>query len=95
MQSIANVPINRPARYAKQLANHLSHKASSFSHSDGTWNVTFDFGEGTLVAYDSHIEMKATSSDADSLARMQDVLERHLRKFAAQEGHLTIEWVAS
>lgn len=92
MQSTAHVSINRPARYAKQLATHLSHKASDFSHTDTTWTLVFDFGEGTIIAHDTLIEMLATSSDTDSLARMQDVLERHLRKFASQEGELSIEW---
>jgi len=45
----------------------------------------------TVIPAADRLTMRATAADADSLARVQDVLKRHLEKFGARR-ELVVEW---
>lgn len=92
MDSHTSVSINRPARYAKQLAMHLSHKIQSIPTDTG-WDLVFSQGTASIVVTEHAIEFSTTAATTEDTAFIQDVLDRHLKKFAAKEGELSIEWV--
>lgn len=92
MESHASVSIARPARYAKQLANHLSHKIQS-TPTDTGWDLVFRQGTASIVVTENTIEFSTTAGTDEDTAFIQDVLARHLKKFAGKEGDLSIEWL--
>ncbi|MGF1427631.1 DUF2218 domain-containing protein [Kitasatospora sp. LaBMicrA B282] len=91
--SIARVPTERPARYLKQLIAHLGHKATTTMTGTARGTVTTGAGSCALTATPLGLRLVATAADEESLARIQDVVARHLVRFAAQE-ELIVEWAA-
>lgn len=92
METRATITIARPGRYAKQLANHLSHKIES-TPTDTGWDLVLSQGSASIVVTESTIVFSTSAATAVDTAFIQDVLVRHLKKFAAKEGELSIEWV--
>lgn len=94
MISTAEVKIERPRRYGKQLASHLGHKLESTETETG-WTLVRESSTARIVVGDEQLTLVVDAPDADSMASLQNVLDRHLRKFAAAVGELDIEWVVS
>ena len=89
--STAHVTTATPARYAKQLVSHLGHKVPAEDIGDGH-RLLFPFGQGVVrISGDDLLVLEATAPDADSLARVEDVLGRHLERFG-QRHELTVTW---
>ena len=86
----ANVTIDRPARYGKQLASHIGHKVTVDTLDNG-WVAHIAGGLGHITPQDSTLELVAEGIDDASLERIKDVLERHLRKFAG-ELDIRVDW---
>ncbi len=87
--SSAHVATDRPARYAKQLVAHLTRRASGEwddAASDG-W-LQFDAGRATLHAADGALDLHVVGDD---LARLEDVVGRHLVRFGARD-ELVVKW---
>jgi hypothetical protein len=90
----ADVPTDAPARYAKQLVSHLGHRVEfsseetaaglTSSASIGSATATIAPGEGVLT-------LLARGEEAADVARVQDVLGRHLERFGARN-ELVVEW---
>ncbi|MFC7221505.1 DUF2218 domain-containing protein [Streptomyces polyrhachis] len=91
--STAHVPTPRPARYLKQLVSHLGHKATTSLTPDGRGVITIAAGTCHLTPTPDGLALTAAAVDGESLARVEDVVARHLVRFAAQEG-LAVEWTA-
>ncbi|MEU6772229.1 DUF2218 domain-containing protein [Streptomyces sp. NPDC046759] len=89
----ARVATARPARYLRQLVSHMGHKAAAALTPDGRGTITVAAGTCSLTPSPDRLELTATAADAESLARVQDVITRHLLRFATQE-ELTVEWSA-
>jgi hypothetical protein len=92
---VAEVPTDAAARYAKQLLTHLGHKVT-MEPLDGEplgGRLVFAYGSATIVPGPDRLTMRATAADTESLARVQDVLKRHLEKFGARR-ELVVEWRA-
>ncbi|MEV6763488.1 DUF2218 domain-containing protein [Streptomyces sp. NPDC051105] len=89
----ARIATTRPARYLKQLVSHMGHKATTALTPDGRGTITVASGTCTLTTTPDRLELTAAAADAESLARVQDVISRHLVRFAAQE-ELAVEWTA-
>ena len=87
----AEVEIERPARYGKQLASHMGNKLK-VEEIQGGWKLTFDIGEGTLIATDTHLVMTSAAENIDDLQKIQYALVKHLIKFASKLGELDITW---
>jgi hypothetical protein len=86
MNTCAALEIERPERYAKQLVSHISHKAVTLTDDKGLTTVTFGFGAtGTVSVSETSVLLSAQAENQDSLERAQDVLGRHLLKFAKLE----------
>jgi uncharacterized protein len=93
--STASVSTNRPARYAKQLAAHLSRRLSTeWDDLSGTGWVELDNGRATLTAQDGVLVMRIELVDGDEelLARFENVLGRHLVKFGRKD-ELVVDWI--
>ena len=87
----AEVEIERPARYGKQLASHMGNKLK-VKEIEAGWKLTFDIGEATLVATDTHLVMVTSAKNNEDLEKIQFALVKHLVKFAAKIGELNIAW---
>ncbi len=91
--SIAAVPTDAAARYAKQLLAHLGRK-NIVEPVDGVpegGRLLFAYGVGTVRPETGRLVLEATAADDESLARVQDVLGRHLERFGARR-ELTVHW---
>jgi uncharacterized protein len=88
----ARVPTASGSRYLQQLCKHWGHKMT----------VVFTEGEGTIDFPDGcRLELRAGDDTLDLLlgvaptadaARMRQVVEEHLDRFAFREGPLTYDW---
>jgi len=87
----AVVSIDRPARWGKQLASHLSHKAELTELENG-WSLAIAGGTGLVLPGEDELTLVAEAADPESLERIRFVLEKHLRQFANKE-ELQINWV--
>ncbi|MFC6085775.1 DUF2218 domain-containing protein [Sphaerisporangium aureirubrum] len=89
--STAHVATDRPERYIRQLVSHMGHKATTEIAGDGRGVITLSGGRCVLAPDGDHLMMIATAVDADALAGVQDVVTRHLLRFATRE-ELKVEW---
>ncbi|MDF3933086.1 DUF2218 domain-containing protein [Pseudomonas citronellolis] len=89
--SRAEVATPDGARYLKRLCNHFAHKLPvELTEDSGV--LRFDFGTCRLRADASALHMQAEAEDAESLARLQQVVVSHLDRFAWKEGQLPVAW---
>lgn len=85
LKSSATLIIDRPERYAKQLASHIGHKAEVVT--EGTLS-TVKFGNGAIGTIDVNSDsvlLGATAETEEQLVLAKNVLGRHLLKFAKLE----------
>jgi hypothetical protein len=91
MQATATVATQRPERYIKQLVSHLGHRLTTEVGEDGRGVITSEYGRATLEPADGALVLTVTADDAEALARLEDVIARHLVRFATAE-ELTVTW---
>ena len=87
----AIIEIERPNRYAKQLASHMGNKVPTEEIESG-WKLTFDIGTATLTTTETQLTMVANAENSENLQKIQGALVKHLIKFAAKLGELDIAW---
>jgi hypothetical protein len=83
-QSEAIVATELPKRYLGQLCKHFQHKIP-VTLEDDHGSITFEAGICRLNAADSALRMRCEAADAAALDRVQDVVARHLLRFAFRE----------
>jgi hypothetical protein len=91
----AVVTTDAAVRYAKQLLAHLGRK-NSVEAVDGApdgGRLVFAYGYGTVRPEDGRLVLEAFAADDESLARVQDVMARHLERFGARR-ELSVHWSA-
>jgi len=91
--STAVVPTDAAERYAKQLLSHLGRKTpvedvAGVPHAQ---RLVFAYGSGVVRPESDHLVLEATADDPESLAKVEDVLARHLVRFG-QRRELTVTW---
>ena len=94
MMSTAVVVTDASSRYAKQLLSHLGHKVTVEPLDDQpapAGRLVFSYGTGTVVPQEGTLVLEAAAADAESLARVKDVMQRHLEKFGARR-ELVVSW---
>ncbi len=84
LTSIARVQTSSPARYMGQLCKHFVHKIPA-SHDEETGRIEFPFGLCELAIGNDLLAMTVSAPDAESLARMEEVVASHLLRFAFRE----------
>ncbi|ARQ02530.1 DUF2218 domain-containing protein [Pseudorhodoplanes sinuspersici] len=93
VRSIAEVVTPVPARYLAQLCKHFQHKLDvAFDSQSG--HIVFPLGDCRLTAGDSTLTLSAEADDQEKLAKLQDVVARHLVRFAFRE-EMQIDWRAA
>lgn len=91
--SSAVVATGAPVRYAKQLLAHLGRR-NTVELIDGepdAGRLVFAYGTGTVRPQDGRLLLAAAAPDEEGLARVQDVLQRHLERFGARR-ELVVRW---
>ncbi|GLW09745.1 hypothetical protein Misp01_48740 [Microtetraspora sp. NBRC 13810] len=91
--STAHVATDRPARYVRQLVSHMGHRTTTEIAGDGRGTITLSGGTCVLTPSGGHLDLIATAGDVEALAGVQEVITRHLLRFATQE-ELAVEWTA-
>jgi hypothetical protein len=86
----ADVPTEAPARYAKQLVSHLGRRVE-WSTEGPVSTAAIAGGTGVVEVGDGVLTLRAQAPDTESLARVQDVLGRHLERFG-QRNELVVTW---
>jgi hypothetical protein len=92
--SIAVVSTDASERYGKQLLSHLGRKVQTEPLPDRpapAGRLLFAYGVGTVLPMPGQLILRATAANQESLARVQDVLQRHLEKFGARR-ELAVTW---
>jgi uncharacterized protein len=90
---VADVATSHASRYLQQLCKHFAHKRPvTFDPQAG--QISFSSGECRLAADEGALKLSLTSPDADQLAQLQDVVARHLVRFAFRE-EMQIGWRAA
>jgi uncharacterized protein len=88
--SVATIATPNARKYLAQLCKHFQHKLpANFADSAGT--IDFPIGRCGLRAKDGELKILLASPDAIQLTQLQDVVARHLVRFAFRE-ELAIAW---
>jgi hypothetical protein len=88
--SIAEVATPEAPRYLQQLCKHFGHKLPvTFDERSG--RITFSIGECRLHADEATIRLSLSAPDAHRMGELQDVVARHLLRFAFRDPP-KIEW---
>jgi uncharacterized protein len=89
-RSVAEVVTPNAGRYLQQLCKHFQHKrpVTCDPHSG---QIAFSFGECRLDAGEAVLRLLLAAPDASQLEQLQDVVARHLLRFAFRE-EMRIEW---
>ncbi|MGK5682624.1 DUF2218 domain-containing protein [Actinoplanes sp. URMC 104] len=91
LRSRADVPTPRGERWRKQLASHFGRKATVLEEDAGT-TLLLSAGSCLLTYDDAALHLEATAADAESLARVEQVVGGHLERFAASTEALRVTW---
>ncbi len=90
--SQARVTSDRAQGYLIQLCKHFGHKTEA-SFADNRRRIRFTAGLCELDAEDQGVlAITLSTADPAQLATLEDVLERHLRRFAFRQ-ELAIQWI--
>jgi hypothetical protein len=89
-QSMARVQTERASIHLQQLCKHFAHKLPvTFTPQQG--RIEFSIGTCALEADQGVLTLRAEAEDAERLAKLQDVVDKHLARFAFKTP-VTIEW---
>lgn len=92
-QSIARVETERASIHLQQLCKHFAHKRPvTFTPEQG--RIKFAIGTCRLEAANGVLTLTAEAEDDDQLAQLQDVVDKHLVRFAFRTP-VKIEWGAA
>lgn len=93
--STARVSTERPGRYGKQLASHMSKKLDTEWDADaGRGHISFDGdlqGELEMISGDNVLLLQLQAKEGQ-LDALEDVVGRHLVRFGAKD-ELVCSWV--
>ena len=89
-RSTAEVATAHASRYLQQLCKHFGHKLPvNFDPQSG--RVAFSAGDCRLQAGETALTMTVEAADEAGIAQLQDVVARHLVRFAFRE-ELAFDW---
>ncbi|PWR21239.1 DUF2218 domain-containing protein [Zavarzinia aquatilis] len=94
-QSKAEVATTFAKRYLGQLCKHFGHKIPvELALDEGRGSIAFPFGTCRLAAEGGTLHLTAEAEGPDAIAQVQDVIARHLIRFAFRE-ELAVSWALS
>ena len=91
--STCDVATAHASRYLQQLCKHFAHKLPT-TFDPTTGRIDFPIGGVDLAADGERLTLTVTPTEADKLADLQDVVARHLVRFAFRET-LAFDWRAA
>jgi hypothetical protein len=89
--SVGRSATDRASRYGSQLVKHFTHKDLEGSWEDGRGFVRFGAGLAEFEASDDFLTMRVAASSEEDVARLRDVVERHLVRFGTRD-ELSVTW---
>jgi len=89
----AHIAIPTPPRYMTRLARHFEHRVTVERH-ERSARVAFPNAPCSMQASDTHLDVHIEASDTATLARIQEVVTKHLRQVASQES-FDVEWIVA
>jgi len=93
LHSEARVALESPGRYLGQLCKHFAHKLPvTLEEKQGS--ITFAMGTCRLRVDEGLLVLRAEAEVAEDLERLQDVVARHLLRFAFRTPP-EIKWLPS
>jgi len=82
--SVARIDTERASIYLQQLCKHFAHRIPvEFTPEKG--EIKFSAGTCRLEAKGHVLTMRAEAADGSGLAQLQDVVDRHLLRFAFRD----------
>ena len=91
MRSSSTIPTDHGRRYMIQLCKHFGHRVeATFGEREG--KIAFEAGEVRLRAAPESLMVVAEAERDEGLARLERVIESHLKRFAFREPELAVEW---
>ncbi len=84
MTSTARVATNLPRRYLSQLCKHFEHKLP-VTLDEASGRIEFPAGVCDLSTEDGVLVLRALAVDLEALGRVEEVVARHLLRFAFRE----------
>jgi len=94
LSAVSRVTTKVPRRYLGQLCKHFQHKLPvTYAETYETGRIEFSVGVCELQADEAQgiLEMRARATNEADLARLEDVVARHLIRFAFRET-LDLTW---
>jgi uncharacterized protein len=89
-RSMAEIATPQATRYLTQLCKHFQHRRPvSLADADG--HIAFTTGNCALHAETGVLRLSLDAADDDQLHQLQDVVARHLLRFAFRED-MQIAW---
>jgi uncharacterized protein len=92
MQTQTSLKIDRPERWAKQLASHLGNRAA-LKHEGDMAILTFEFGgTGEIWTTEDAVHLRATAETPENMETAQNVLGKHLLRFSKLIDTVELDW---
>lgn len=79
--------------YMTQLCKHFGHKVPAEVDGD-RGHVAFPLGMARMQADDHALIVELTAADAETVQRLQGVIDSHLERFAFREEFRSMDWTA-
>jgi uncharacterized protein len=90
--SVARVPTGSAGRYLQQLCKHWAHRMETGFTAEEGW-VAFPNGTRLEMRADADtLDCVLRVPDEEDAARMRQVVQEHLDRFAFREAPLTFDW---
>jgi uncharacterized protein len=86
----AEIATTQGRRYLTQLCKHFQHKCP-VELDEAAGRIMFSAGDCDLQAQDGILRLSVTAEDGTQLSLLQDVVARHLLRFAFRE-ELRVTW---
>ncbi|MDO8902097.1 MAG: DUF2218 domain-containing protein [Phenylobacterium sp.] len=89
--SQASVPTAHARRYMVQLCKHFGHRVET-RFDEETGEIVFDGGICRLGAGPVALDLQVESASAETRARLEGVIDSHLKRFAFREPDMAVTW---
>lgn len=90
VRSIAEIAAPNAERYLQQLCKHFQHKRQ-VTYDERSGQIAFSIGDCRLHASDGVLRLSLKAPDAPRIEQLQEVVARHLIRFAFRE-EMQVDW---
>ena len=91
MKSTAHIKTDHASKYLVQVSKHWTHRFPTLTYPPERADVPLPAGPAVLLAREGELEAIVTAEDEDTLARVEKVVEEHVRRFGFRES-LEFQW---